>query len=61
MRSQEGRYYIGALKSKSETHWRDGVRDTALGIMGTYMELKANSPDEIYYGRRGPRAKMWVL
>ena len=25
------------------------------------MEFKSMGPDEIYYGREGPRAKMWVL
>lgn len=29
--------------------------------MGNYMELKAMGQDEIYYRRRGSRAKMWVL
>ena len=61
MRSQAGRYYRGGLNSKSKTHWRDEARDTALGILGKHRELKAVRPDKIYYGRRRPKAKTWIL
>lgn len=61
LRSQEWRYYICGLKNERETHWKDWTRDTVLGIMGNCMELKAMGQSEIYYRRRGLRAKMWVL
>lgn len=35
----------------------EGARDTALGILGKCIELKAMGPDEIYHGRKRPRAK----
>ena len=39
----------------------EGARDTALGILGKCIELKAMGPDEIYHGRKRPRAKAWAL